>query len=246
MGKRSNRLVKIEKCFLVEENLNTLIQNPDRKKLKKDIRYDLRISTADGSPQLTDLQQDLDLIGFSQVNRFQNPDLISAALSSIKFDSNSDLYEFYTGAGNFTFPFFNHFKFSHLWAVENSSALVKLAQKEIIQKNISNKKLSFHLGTVESFLMTQWPRSQDVVFLDPPRIGAEERAIKTLALSKPRQIVYLSCHPVTLARDLGRLLKLSPEYEIDFVKIFEMFPHTDHVETLVSLSLTEKQGMLPS
>lgn len=238
-AKRSNELVAIDECHLVEEPLQQLISAPKNKSFQNQIRYDLRLSTDGLQPQLTALNEDVELVGFSQVNRFQNEDLIQAVLNSLHSPEGADLYEFYAGAGNFTFPILERHKFSHVWAVEGSSALVKIAHSELQSKNISNKRVTFHLSDVGQFLKRQWPRPQDVVYLDPPRVGADEFVIKTLAQSKPKQILYLSCHPVTLARDLQRLLSHASDYKIEFVQPFEMFPQTDHVETLVSLSLTK-------
>jgi 23S rRNA (uracil1939-C5)-methyltransferase len=231
--KHSHDLVQIKDCLLVEEPLRQAIQNPPAK-LKENVRYDLRL-TSDAKVLTTPLDQDVELVGFSQVNRFQNDELITHVLESLADSAESDLFEFYAGAGNFTFPILEKKRFAHVWAVEGSSVLVNLAHNAIQEKNISSKKLSFHLGDVGLFLKTKWPQPNDVVYLDPPRIGADEFVIKTLGLSKPRQILYLSCHPVTLGRDLKRLFATAPEYKINFVQPFEMFPQTDHVETLVSL-----------
>jgi len=238
-AKRSQDLVPIRECHLVETPLQELLQDPPVRTLKTSTRYDLRILQEGSKPQLTALADDTEIVGFSQVNRFQNEDLIAAVLKSFEGSTSTDLYEFYAGSGNFTFPLVERFKFSHVWAVEASPALVKLAHQQILEKNLSSKRISFHLADVSAFLKRQWPRHEDVVFLDPPRTGADEFVIKTLAQACPQKIVYLSCHPVTLARDLQRLFSSAPNYHIERVQPFEMFPQTDHLETLVSLSLTQ-------
>jgi 23S rRNA (uracil1939-C5)-methyltransferase len=232
--KHSHDFVQIKDCLLVEEPLKKVLKNPP-KNLKNNVRYDLRVNE-DGAASLTPLDEEVELVGFSQVNRFQNQELIGHVLAAIKKNSDGDLFEFYAGSGNFTFPLFNQKFFSRVFAVEGSPVLVKKANEQIQKENISSKKLSFHLGDVSQFLKTHWPSPNDTVFLDPPRVGADDFAIKTLALSKPRQIVYLSCHPVTLCRDLKRLLSYESSYNIDFAQAFEMFPQTDHVEVLVSIS----------
>lgn len=235
-GKRSHDLVPVESCKLVEEPLRTLIEMVGSNKYKTQVRYDLRIQPESQKPLATPLNDDIELVGFSQVNRFQNYDLIQAVVSALKSHPQVDLYEFYAGSGNFTFPILKDHKFAHVWAIEGSPALVEVAHEEIQSHNISNKRISFHLGDVGHFLKSKWPTDKDIVFLDPPRIGADEFVIKTIAASRPAQIVYLSCHPVTLARDLKRLFHQAPDYRIDFIQPFEMFPQTDHIETLISLS----------
>ena len=73
----------------------------------------------------------------------------------------------------------------------------------------------------------------DVVVLDPPRSGIHEEVIKGVLDLSPKRIVYVSCNPATLARDLGRMI---PAYELVAVQPVDMFPNTHHVETVVKLS----------
>ena len=72
----------------------------------------------------------------------------------------------------------------------------------------------------------------DVVFVDPPRNGLEKKFIEATLISKPPRIVYISCDPSSLSRDL-KLLK--EEYEIVSIQPVDMFPNTYHVETVVSM-----------
>ena len=72
------------------------------------------------------------------------------------------------------------------------------------------------------------------VVVDPPRKGLDKLVVDAMLEAKPKQIVYLSCGPATLARDLSYLKE---QYDIDFVQPWDMFPQTANVETLVSLKL---------
>ena len=76
----------------------------------------------------------------------------------------------------------------------------------------------------------------NVVFVDPPRSGLEKKFIEALITSKPERVVYVSCDPSSLARDL-KLLK--EEYEILSIQPVDMFPNTHHVETITLLCLKE-------
>ena len=78
----------------------------------------------------------------------------------------------------------------------------------------------------------------DVVFIDPPRKGCDNAAIETLLKIKAKKIVYISCNPATLARDLA---KLKAEYEIKEIQPVDMFPFSNHVECAAVLQL--KQDM---
>jgi len=70
------------------------------------------------------------------------------------------------------------------------------------------------------------------IFLDPARLGMENETISRILDSDAKRIVYMSCDPNTLARDVAKLLV---KYEIKYIQTYDMFPHTNHVETLVCL-----------
>ena len=72
------------------------------------------------------------------------------------------------------------------------------------------------------------------VVVDPPRKGLDKTVVETFLMTEPKKIVYLSCNPATLARDLD-LLKT--KYDIEFVQPYDMFPQTANVETLVCLTI---------
>lgn len=238
-AKRSHELVAIDACDLVEEPLAEFIKNPSSLKLKSDTRYELALDVNTLKGSLTEITEEEKGARFSQVNRFINQILIDHVVRSLDVSNSGRVIELYAGSGNFTFPILEKFKNVPLIAVEGSAHLVTLGKSKQNSLKISPKKLVFALGDVEHFLKTDWPSTEDSVFLDPPRGGASEMTIKTLAHSRPRQILYLSCHPVTLMRDLEILLKIEPRYQIQFFQGFDMFPQTDHVECLVSLKLTE-------
>jgi 23S rRNA (uracil1939-C5)-methyltransferase len=82
---------------------------------------------------------------------------------------------------------------------------------------------------VEDVIETSLPA--DVVLLNPPRAGVHERVTAALAATQPRAIVYVSCDPGTLARDVARL----PSFRIASLRAFDMFPQTAHVETVCEL-----------
>lgn len=75
------------------------------------------------------------------------------------------------------------------------------------------------------------------VVVDPPRKGLDKRVVEAFLIAMPKKIVYLSCNPATLARDLGILIQ---KYDIEFIKPYDMFPQTANVETLVKLNLKER------
>ena len=74
----------------------------------------------------------------------------------------------------------------------------------------------------------------DVVFMDPPRSGSSRKFIDSLATADPKKVVYISCNPETLARDLDMLVKKG--YKVKKICPVDMFPHTNHIECVVLLS----------
>ena len=95
--------------------------------------------------------------------------------------------------------------------------------------------VELYVGAAEDIL-PELKLEPDVILVDPPRAGLDAAVRKALIDSNARQIIYISCDPSTLARDLKELV--SGGYEIELVQPFDMFPQTFHVETLVALYLT--------
>lgn len=75
----------------------------------------------------------------------------------------------------------------------------------------------------------------DVVFMDPPRAGSDKKFLSSLIKMSPKTVVYISCNPETMARDLYYLTQNST-YKVKKIQPVDMFPHTSHVETVVLLS----------
>ena len=74
----------------------------------------------------------------------------------------------------------------------------------------------------------------DVVFMDPPRAGSSEKFLRSLIKMSPERVVYVSCNPETLARDL-RFLADNSDYKVKKIQPVDMFPHTEHIECVVQL-----------
>ena len=79
----------------------------------------------------------------------------------------------------------------------------------------------------------------DVVFMDPPRAGSDEKFLSSVVEMGPKKVVYISCNPVTLERDLKYLVK--HKYEVKKIQPVEMFPFTEHIENVVLLSKGDLQ-----
>ena len=110
-------------------------------------------------------------------------------------------------------------KFAHRNAIENAK-----------RNNVSN--IEFYCDDAGEFI-NNYEKQLDVVIMDPPRKGSDEKFLSTLINKNIKEIVYVSCDPETLARDI---LFLSEYYNVSYVQPVDMFPMTCHCETVVSLS----------
>lgn len=165
---------------------------------------------------------------FIQVNRSINNAMIDHALGLLALDGTQTVLDLFCGLGNFTLPIARHAK--QVTGVEGDASLVQHARDNAKRNNILNAEF-FVSNLFEPALDFAWAKRQyDCVLLDPPRAGAEEicRQIEKL---RPERIVYVSCHPGTLARDAGILVH-EQGFRLDKAGVMDMFPHTAHVESI--------------
>lgn len=97
----------------------------------------------------------------------------------------------------------------------------------------------FYAGDMKDVLTKEFVAEHgrpDVMIVDPPRAGMHEDVVKVILGAEPERIVYVSCNPATQARDLALLHE---KYDIDAVQPVDMFPHTQHVENVVALTIRE-------
>ncbi|WP_155084052.1 23S rRNA (uracil(1939)-C(5))-methyltransferase RlmD [Cyanobacterium aponinum] len=167
---------------------------------------------------------------FFQVNTTVAEDLLTAILNKLSLTGEETVLDLYCGVGTFTLPFAQ--KVKKAIGVESYSLSIEQAQRNAEINNIDN--VEFITETTETFLPTLEIKP-DLVILDPPRKGCQTEVIESLKQIKSNFILYISCHPATLARDL-QLLCQEGDYRIMFVQPADFFPQTPHVETAVILT----------
>lgn len=174
---------------------------------------------------------------FAQVNRRQNDRLIEGVVDAfsrlVPTSTEATLFDLYAGNGNFTFPLAKRFTNARLVSVELNAANSKLA-KERAEREFPGRIIEVDNVDVAKALATTPPSRDDVVLLDPPRTGCDPIVMRALVQAAPKAIVYVSCHPVTLSRDL-RVLR-DAGWKLSAVRPYDMFPQTDHVEALAVLT----------
>ncbi len=161
---------------------------------------------------------------FFQSNRWLVGDLVSGAIADAQGELAFDLY---AGVGLFTLPLSRRFK--RVVSVEDERRAATLGRVNI--KNNHADNVSYFRQTTEQFLRGNRERP-DLVLIDPPRLGAKPAIPLLLALRAPR-LVYVSCDPNTLARDLRTLV--DGGYRVRSVEGYDMFPQTYHVEAVAQL-----------
>ncbi|NOZ38182.1 MAG: 23S rRNA (uracil(1939)-C(5))-methyltransferase RlmD [Gammaproteobacteria bacterium] len=171
---------------------------------------------------------------FTQVNHDINTQMVRLALELLQLNKNDSLLELFCGLGNFTLPMAQQAK--QIVAVEGDAGLIQRARENAIANGIEN--VEYHVANLmENLDNMPWLKNKHYqkVLLDPPRSGAKE-ALPYIAATGAERIVYVSCHPGTLARDAGELVH-EYGYHLRAAGVMDMFPHTAHVE---SIALFEK------
>ncbi|MEM9137158.1 MAG: 23S rRNA (uracil(1939)-C(5))-methyltransferase RlmD, partial [Cyanobacteria bacterium P01_F01_bin.42] len=137
----------------------------------------------------------------------------------------------YCGVGSFTLPLAKHA--ASVLGIEVQAESIRQAEENARRNGISNVR--FKVGKVEE-LITKISHTPDILMLDPPRKGCEAAVIESIQRLRPAKVLYLSCNPATLARDL-QILCAKNQYTLNWVQPADFFPQTAHVEALASLSL---------
>ena len=164
---------------------------------------------------------------FFQVNTEQAAQLVDTVRMALNLQGTETLLDAYTGVGAFAILLSPYAK--KIYAVEESSAAVADARENAA--GLDN--VAFLLGKTEDIL-ADLPEPPDAVILDPPRAGCQPAALAGILNLAPPRLVYVSCDPETLARDLKILCRGG--YAIDQIRPLDMFPQTHHVECVAVLT----------
>lgn len=251
----SHEIVDIDDCPITEKKIACEIPRIKKEFVhRKAGRIELYLSQ-DGEFSVRDLSstderaadnQNLDEVGpaFAQVNTAQNIRLIDFVIERLKISVDrsrpAKIYDLYAGSGNFTFPLARALPELPLIAVELNKESVERATAVIERDFKHHRDICFVQSDVGAYLAghslgNEIVSQASAVLLDPPRTGCGPEVMASLASARPQEIVYVSCHPVTLSRDLQALSQCG--YGVEVIQPFDMFPQTDHVETVIHLRL---------
>lgn len=241
----SRRLVPVEACPILVPALEELLpdlaarlgEEPPRR-LDLLAGDDGRLSAApvtgdlphgEVTLQVGELSYRLDARSFFQAHRTLVAGLVARAVGPWQGDAAVDLY---AGVGLFTLPLARRYR--AVTAVEGDRVAVRHARGNARRNRLVGVEVVPQ--AVESWVR-RLPAGLDRVLVDPPRSGLPAPLRAALLEKRPRRLTYVSCHPATLARDLRQL---AAGYAIDGVTLFDLFPQSGHLETVVQLVPREK------
>lgn len=237
--RNSNTIVPIETCLIAEPALNAeLLTFENNHNLPKLDKVELLLDK-----NLTVHHRDLNTQGqpvlFSQINRFANEVLVDLVVSRVLgYNPKARIYDLYSGDGNFLIAIAGALKERECVGVEMNPELVKLGRIEIANLKL---KAKYILSNVKNFVESVSFDASDIIILDPPRIGCDAKTMMVLGSAPREKVIYISCEPTTLARDLKLVQETALRWglvlKIDSVQTLDMFPQTEHIETVLEFSI---------
>ena len=227
--RNSHWVVEIDDCKIAEPALNAQIPevraNPPK---RGGIKVNLRITPEDWIvPDHS----------FFQTNYFMLPRMVEAVRKVFQSNGSEYLIDTYCGVGFFAIELASLAK--RYAGVEYDKGAIKAARENATKFGGDNGE--FIEGRTEDLLpglLAKFDAQNTSVILDPPRRGCAPAALEQLREVRPAQVIYISCHPATLARDLN-ILCADGVYRLEQVIPIDMFPHTQHVECITDLRLNK-------
>lgn len=174
------------------------------------------------------LSFNISALSFFQVNSEQAEKLYATALDFADLKGNETVVDVYCGTG--TISLYLAQKAKKVYGIEIVAPAIENAKQNAIDNNYTNAEFICGDAAIELPTLLKSGVQPNVVLVDPPRAGCEEKVLAAIAGVKPEKVVYVSCNPATLARDLAYMEQQS--YKTIKVQPVDMFPMTHHVETV--------------
>lgn len=214
-------------------NVKSIIINSNKE--KTNVIVGSKFRTVFGEDYITDMLCDLKFLispqSFYQVNRRQAERLYGIAREYACLQGNETLIDLYCGTGTIGLSMAKNCK--ELVGVEIVPKAIEDAKKNAVNNGITNARFICADAKDAAAQLEKEGIKPDVVILDPPRKGCDSELINTVAKMLPKRVVYVSCDPATLARDLKLFAELG--YVTQEVTPVDMFPRTSHVESVACL-----------
>ena len=218
-------------------NIKTIVKNVNTKNTNV-ILGDKNIKLF-GDGYITDILGDytfkISPLSFYQVNPVQAEALYNVGVEEAGITKEDTVFDLYCGIGTITIFMSKYAK--KVYGIEIIEEAINMAKENAQINNVQNTE--FFAGDVEVVLddlINKKSIVADIIMIDPPRKGLDNKSIENILKIKPKKLVYISCNPATLVRDLSAL---EENYEIKKIKPVDMFPFTSHVECVSVLELKE-------
>ncbi len=227
---RSHAVVPVQQCPILEPELEQALQTLPLQDFPADQR---EIELCVSSPlQIGDYRYQIGPDSFFQVNTAVAAQLVAETLRALALQGQENVLELYCGMGLFTVPIAA--QAGYVLGVEGNGAAIVDAQANIDQAG-GAAQVAFITASVEQALYQPavQQRRWDAIVLDPPRAGVDQSALLTVLALGARKLVYVSCDPATLARDVKLICEHG--YQLLSAQPLDMFPQTHHVETVALL-----------
>ena len=222
-----------ELASVLKENIpgfKTLVVNVNREKTNVILGNENRIIYGDGkiNDNIGDLVFEISPLSFFQVNPLQTEVLYNKALEYANLGENDIVFDIYCGIG--TISLFLAQKAKKVYGIEIVEEAIKDAKRNAALNKLDN--VEFYVGKAEEVVPKMYKQGKraNVVVVDPPRKGCDEKVLDTIVSMEPDRVVYVSCNPSTLARDLNYLDERG--YKCLEVQPVDMFPHSVHIENV--------------
>ena len=225
-----------ELASVLKENIpgfKTLVLNINKAKTNVILGKENKVIYGNGkiNDYIGDLVFEISPLSFFQVNPIQTEVLYNKALEYAELKENDTVFDIYCRIG--TISLFLAQKATKVYGIEIIEDAIKDAKINAKLNKLDN--VEFYVGKAEEVVPKMYSegKTADVVVVDPPRKGCDEKVLDTIVSMKPDRVVYVSCNPSTLARDLAYLNERG--YKCVEIQPVDMFPHTMHVESCAKI-----------
>lgn len=238
-GKKINNEQKLIKELVSNfRNIKTIVKNVNTKDTNVILGKENITIYGEGYiyDELGDYTFKISPLSFYQINPVQTEKLYNLALEKAELTGNEILLDLYCGIG--TIGIFMANKAKAVYGIEIVEDAIKDAKENCKINNISNAK--YYAGDTEKLLADLIEKEKiipDVIVVDPPRKGLDKTTIENIKKIKPKKVIYISCNPATLVRDLTCLIE---NYEVQEIQPIDMFPFSHHIENIAVLRLKEE------
>ena len=236
--KGSHNIISITNCLLLNDKLNQKLKD-----IKENNKGEIILKIGNKTEEILSPGNKKNYIisyisnkkykvsekSFFQVNSMITEKIYDEVKQIIQKKQSKNVLDLYCGTG--TIGIYIHELVNKVLGIESCKEAVEDAKENKNLNNASN--CTYKLGKVEN-LTKEITKEYDTAIIDPPRSGLDKKVVEKLIEIKPKTLIYVSCDPVTLARDLN---VLQENYEVIYIKPYNMFPRTYHVECLSLLQL---------